>query len=129
MPSFYQLLLPICDPKRLVIQDDDRQLFCSEVEGFTNLYAYSISLVGSYGHKFKPVELHELVHFDGVVVKDGVCCGIGGVMYRRWVDGCDYDEVIVDTINHSRWLQIKRTVKLNMNSTCPKRGEPGYDPA
>ena len=93
------------------------------------MYAYSISLGGSYGHKFKRVELHELVRFDGVVVKDGVCGGSVGAMYRRWVDGRDYYEVIEDSINHSQWLQIKRTVKLNMNSTCPKRGEPGYDPA
>ena len=84
---FYQLLLPICDPKRSVIQGDYRQPFCSEVKRFTNLYVYVIGLVGLYGHKFKPFELHELVHFDGVVVKDGVRGGIVGEMYRRWVDG------------------------------------------
>ena len=38
-----------------------------------------------------------------------------GAMYWRWVDGSDYDEVIADSINHSQWLQIKRTVKLNNN--------------
>ena len=84
---------------------------------------------GSYEHKFKPVELRELVRFDGVVVKDGVRGGSVGAMYWWWADGSDYDEVIADSINHSRWLQIKRTVKLNNNSTSPKRGEPGYDPA
>ena len=55
--------------------------------------------------------------------------GSVGEMYRRWVDGSNYDEVITDSINHSWWLQMKRTVELNMNSTCPKRGELGYDPA
>ena len=89
----------------------------------------SIGLGESYGHKFNPVELHELVHFDGVAVKDGVRGGSVGAMYLRWVDGSNYNEVIADSINQSRWMQIKRTVKLNMNSTCPKRGEPGYDPA
>ena len=44
---FFQLLLPICDPKRSGIQGGDRQPFCSEVEGFTNLCAYSIVLGGS----------------------------------------------------------------------------------
>ena len=106
----------------------DRQPFCSEVKGLTNFYAYSIGLGGSYGHKFKPVELCELVHFDGVVVKDRVRGGSVGAMYWRWVDGSDYDEVIAELIKHSQWLQIKRTVKLNNNSTSPKRGEPGYDP-
>ena len=50
-------------------------------------------------------------------------------MYRRWVDRSDYDEFILESINHSRWLQIKRTVKLNNNANLPKRGETGYDPA
>ena len=95
----------------------------------TNFYAYSIGLGGYYGHKFKPAEIHDLVRFDGVVVKDGVRGGSVGARYGQWVDGSDYDEVIADLTNHSRWLQIKRTVKLNNNSTSPKRGEPGYDPA
>ena len=98
---FYQLLPTICDPKRSGIQGGDQRPFCSEVERFTNLYVYSIGLGRSYGHKFKPVEIHELVRFDGVVVKDGVRGGSGGVVYRRWVDVCNYDEVIVDSINHS----------------------------
>ena len=83
------MLLPIFNSERLLIQGDDRQPFCSEVEGFTNLYDYSIGLRGLYGHKFKPVELNELVHFERVVVKDGVRGGSVGAMYRRWVDGSD----------------------------------------
>ena len=82
-PSFYQLLLPICYPKRSGIQGGDRQPFCSEVEGLKNFYAYSIGLGGSYGHKFKPIELHDIVHLDGVVVKDGVRGGSVGAMYWR----------------------------------------------
>ena len=62
-------------------------------------------------------------------MKDGVHGGSVGAMYRRWVDGSDYGEVIAESINHSGWLQIKRTVKLNKNATSPNRGEPGYDPA
>ena len=62
-------------------------------------------------------------------MKDGVHGGSVGVMYWKWVEGSDYDEVIVESINHLRWLQIKRTVKLNNNANLPKRGETGYDPA
>ena len=62
-------------------------------------------------------------------MKDGVRGGIFGAIYRRWVDRSDYNEVIVESINHSHWLQIKRNFKLNNNSTSPKRGEPGYNPA
>ena len=62
-------------------------------------------------------------------MQDNIRVGSVGAMYRRWVDGSDYGEVIVESINHLRWLQIKRTVKLNNNATSSKRGEPGYDPA
>ena len=62
------------------------------------MYAYSIGLGGLYGHKFKPAKIHDLVCFDGVVVKDGVHGGSVGAMYWRWVDGGDYDEVIADSI-------------------------------
>jgi hypothetical protein len=55
---FYQLLLPICDPKRSDIDNDPRKPFYSQVESFSNLYAYSIGLGGSYGHKFQVIELH-----------------------------------------------------------------------
>ena len=122
---FYQLLLPICDPKHSGIPEDARKPFFSKVKEFKNLYVYSIILGGSYGHKFKPIELHELVDFDGVVAKDGVHGGSIGEMYWRWVDGSDYDEVVAESIDHSRWLQIKRIVKLNNNDTSPKRGDPG----
>jgi hypothetical protein len=126
---FYQLLLPICDPKRSDIVDDPRKPFYCQVEQFSNLYGYSIGLGGSYGHKFRVIELHELVRFDGVVVKDGVRGGSDGALYRRWIDGSDYDHDVADSINHSRWLQIKRTYKLCNNDISPKRGEPGYNPA
>jgi hypothetical protein len=36
---------------------------------------------------------------------------------------------VADSINHSHWLQIKRTYKLCNNDVSPKRGEPRYNPA
>ena len=62
-------------------------------------------------------------------MKDGIRGGSDGAMYWWWVDRSDYNEVITESINHSRWLQINRTVKLNNNATLPKIGEPGYSPA
>jgi hypothetical protein len=126
---FYQLLLPICDPTKSGIDADPRKAFYSKVEGFTNSYAYSIGLGGSYGHRFKSIDLHELVHFDGVVVRDGVRGGSNGALYRRWMEGADNDELIAESIHHCRWLQIKRCIKLCNNETAPKRGEPAYNPA
>ena len=41
---FYQLVLPLCNPSRSGIEGDPRRPFYSAVEGFSNLYAYSIGL-------------------------------------------------------------------------------------
>lgn len=126
---FHQLLLPMCDPKMSGINGDARKAFYSQVETFSNLYAIQIGLGGSYGHKFKNVTLDELVRFDGVVVRDGVKGGSNGAIYRRWMNGADYDSLTQGSITHTRWLQIKRVMKLNNNQTSPKRGEEGYNPA
>ena len=127
---FHQLLLPICDPKRSGIKEDNRKPFYSEVERLSNIYAFSIGLGGSYGHAFKTITLDELVRFDGVVVRDGVRGGSNGALYRRWMENCaDHDDEIDQSMRHGRWLQIKRVVKLCNNQAAPKRGMEGYDPA
>jgi hypothetical protein len=109
---FCQLLLPICDPKRSDIVNDPWKPFYSQVKSFSNLHAYLIGLGGLYGHKFRDIELHELVRFDDVGVQDGVRGGSDGALYRQWIDESDYDHNVAESINHSRWLQIKRTYKL-----------------
>lgn len=101
-----------------------------KVEGFSNVYAIDLEINGWYGHEFKNVKLDELVHYDGVVVRDGVRGGSGGALYRRWMEGALYDLFIDKAIRrHCRWLQIKCVLKLNDNRTAKKRGEDGYDPA
>jgi hypothetical protein len=125
---FYQLLLPMCEPAKSGINADPRKAFYSKAEGSTNSYAYSIGLGGSYGHKFKAVDLSELVHFDGVVVRDGVHGGSNGTLYLRWMVGADQDDFIAESILDCRWLQTKRVNKLCNNETAPKRGEPDYNP-
>jgi hypothetical protein len=87
-----------------------------------------LGLDGSYGHHFKHVTAKELVHFFGVVVRDGVHGGSNGALHRQWQSGADYDDAIVDSMKYSRWLQIKRVIKLCDNHSSPKRGEPNYDP-
>lgn len=128
---FYQLLLPICDPKRSGIKDDPRKAFYSDVTSFTNAYACDEGFIsGQYGHQMKPVRFDEIVHFDGVVIRDGVLGGSRGALYRRWMKGCSmYDRVISESLSHTRFLQIKRVLKLCNNNKAPKRGQPGYDPA
>jgi len=126
---FYQLLFPMCDPKRSGIDDDPRKPFYSSVEMFSNVYAMSLGLGGSYGHNFRTINLPELVNFDGVVVRDGVRGGSNGAIYRRWMKCADFDDFVSDSISYRRWIQLKRVYKLCNNSESPKRGQEGYNPA
>jgi hypothetical protein len=45
------------------------------------------------------------------------------------MEGADSDLLVQQSITHTRWLQIKRVLKLNNNQTSPKRGQEGYNPA
>lgn len=128
---FYQLLLPICDPKKSGIPGDPRKPFYSEVCKFSNTYACEQGLFsGQYGHAFKQVRFDELVHFDGTVVRDGALGGSSGALYRRWLQDCSmFDREIAENISYHRWLQLKRVYKLCNNNAVPKRGQPGYDPS
>jgi hypothetical protein len=127
---FLQLLLPIGDPKKSGIENDPRLPFYSEVERWTQKYATSIGLGGSYGHSFKEVMVEELLHFDSVVIRDGVHGGTDGAIYRRWREGeTTFDKDVAKSISHTRWLQLKRTYKLCDNQSSRKKGEEGYNPA
>jgi hypothetical protein len=95
-------------------------------------YATSIGLGGSYGHSFKEVMLEELLHFDSVVIRDGVHGGTDGAIYCRWREGeTTFDKEVEKSISHIRWLQLKRTYKLcdNIQKAAPKKSEDGYNPA
>ena len=108
---------------------DPRMNYYLEVKKWSNLYALQLGLGGSYGHQFKGILIPELVHFDGIVVRDGVRGGSNGAIYRRWQVGSDYDNLIDLSMTHCRFIQIKRVMKLCDNKACPKQGEAGYDPA
>ena len=120
----------MCRPSKSGIDKDPRKGFYDKVEGFTNGYAFSeLKLGTTYGHVFKSISIPELLHFDGVVVRDGVKGGSCGAIYRRWIpDGSDSCEKVIESINFSRWLEIKRCLKLNNNLIAKKKGEEGYDP-
>ena len=126
---FYQLLLPMCNPARSGILHYPRLPFYSEVEKFLQLYAIQVNLGGTYRHSFNNLNIDELVCFDGVVVRDGVRGGSNGGIHRRWMYGSDFDSFVSARILYSRWLAVKRVIKLFNNDTAPKRGEAGYNPA
>ena len=134
---FYQLLLPIHhinQAKKIEpVEDDPRSPFYCEVSKFTNLYAVGeLELGCGYGHHFETTSAAELLHWDGVLVMDGVRGGSRGAILRRFDNyngSKSYDPDISKAMTKSRWLEIKRTIKLCNNLTAKKRGEDGYNPA
>ena len=127
---FWQLLFPVCDPAKSGITNDPWLPFYSKVERWSQKYAASQGIGGSYGHQCKPIMADELIHFDMAVVRDGVLGGMDGAIYRRWSKGTScYDPETASAINHTRWLQVKRAYKLCDNDLAPKKGDADYDPA
>jgi hypothetical protein len=120
---FYQLILPFCDPKMSGVQDDPRMAFYTDVLRFSNIYAGQNNLgTGPYGHYFEMLSLENLIHFDHGRNDSSI--------HRQWQKNCcAYDKDVDSSISHRRWLQVKRVIKLCDNSSVPKRGQDGYDPA
>ena len=54
-----------------------------------NKYLLGIGISGSYGHKFKLINLEELVDFDGVVLMDGVRYNYNSSVYFQWNTFCN----------------------------------------
>jgi hypothetical protein len=126
---FFQLLFPICNPAKSSISDNPRMPFYSKVENWSQKYAATMGIGGSYGHEYKQVMATELLHFDMAVVRDGVLGGSDGAIYCMWSRGkSNYDMEIAGAITHTRWLQVKRVYKICDNDLAPKKGEPDYDP-
>jgi len=76
------------------------------------------------------IQVPEWVHFDGVVIMDGVRGGSDGAIYRRFLLDCvDFCPIISKSMTYTRWLQGKRVKKLCDNSKAPKKGHPDYNPA
>lgn len=133
---FYQLILPIHlidKEKNTTIPDDPRQTFYANVSKWTNLYAVGeLDLGSGYGHSYTNTNAAELLRWDGVLVMDGVRGGSDGAILRRFdrrQDNTAYDKHIDNSFTKTRWLELKRVVKLCNNLTAKKKGEDGYDPA
>ena len=112
---FYQLLLPICNPEKSGIKTDPRQGYYHQVLQFSYYYAQvELGLGGTqYGHAFAPIAVEEFVHFIGILIIDGVHGGGSGANYYRWKNGKSYDDEIYKTMTYTRWILIKRVIKLN----------------
>jgi len=134
---FYNLLLPLHQINKAKgvepVPDDPRQPFYCLVAKYTNLYALGeLELGTGYGHNFETTNAAELLQWDGVLVMDGVRGGSKGAMLRRfdnYPDSASYDPHIAKAFTKTRWLELKRCVKLCNNLTVPKKGQEGYNPA
>ena len=110
------------------ILNDPRSSFFCEEERCTNASKYESGIGGSYGHPWKPVTARELVNFHGIIVRDGVIGSSNGAIHLRWKEGdvC-YNEEIANTMTLTRFGEIKRNLKLCINTSKdhPSRGQPG----
>ena len=74
----------MCHPSKSEIVNDPRVPYFTSVESFTNIYKFSTGLVGSYGQKWKNVDVNELVRFNGILVRDGILDANNGDLYELW---------------------------------------------
>ena len=125
---FHQLLLPICDPRKLGISGDERLPFYTEVERFSNLYAFQNGWTGSYGHTLKLANVEEWVHWDGVLNRDARKGYKNRIHERFDSNSSDYDSYCDKAMSLRRYYDLKRIFKLNDNSISKPRGDPEYDP-
>jgi hypothetical protein len=130
---WYQLILPMCDPKQSGVPGDGRKAFYTEVEWMSNCYAMGQLRMGMlHGHAFLPTNAAELLRWDGVVAMDGVRGGSNGAILRRFNKedkNTAYCAYIANAFTKTRWLQLKRVIKLNNNANIKKKGNDGYEPA
>ena len=80
--------------KNSCFRGDEKMHYYSKIEKWSNLYACQIGLGGSYRYTFNNIKLTYIVHHDFYVVKDGVCSGSGGAIYRRCITDSDYNDKI-----------------------------------
>ena len=117
------MLLPICNPEKSGIKTDPRQGYYHQVLQYSHYYAYiELGLGGTqYGHALSQIAVEEFVQFIGIFIRDGVHGGGSGANYHRWKNGKSYDDEIYNTMSYTSWLQIKRVIKLNCNTSSKKR--------
>ena len=77
--------------------------------------------LASYGYAFKLINLQELVQFYAVVLRDLVMGSTNGAIYHQWKNCCGHDDMIDTATRPTRWLQIKRVMKIFNNKDYPKK--------
>ena len=129
---FLQLVLLFCNPFLSGIQDDLRMPFFMEEERFNNVSKFESGRRGTYGHGWMPTTAKEFVNVHGVTVCNGVKGSTKSAIHHRWMKGStstSYDYKIANTMRLTRFGELKCSIKLCHNGSCPQRGQVNYDPA
>ena len=125
----FQMLFPIIIPKESTISDDHRMPFFSQMTWFTHIYAAEKGAGMGFGHKWVMPDVAEMIRWTAIPIRNGALDGNPGTLPHRWKPSDPrYDRVIAESMPYTRFLQLKRYMKLNNNSTEPKRGTANYDP-
>jgi hypothetical protein len=113
------------------VEGDCRIPFFTLVEQYTNIYKkFTTGQGGTCGNKWNNVVAADLVHFFGILVRDGVLGGSHGALYQRWNPQSPmYCHDIAQSMTFTRFGEIKWNIKLCNNCEAKKHGEEGYDPA
>jgi hypothetical protein len=128
---FLNLLLPIeCVKKRSVIKNDPRRNYHEANADYTFDYARHVcKLGGSYNHSYEMPTPTDLVHFEGILILDGAAGGSNGALYRKWNPyDIAYEPRIKNAMTLTRYLQLKRTFKLDPHYNGLKKDDPLYNP-
>jgi|SaaInl74LU_5_DNA_1037368.scaffolds.fasta_scaffold05988_1 hypothetical protein len=125
----YQMLFPLCEPSKSGINDDKRMPYYSQTALYTNTYAALSGGGVGYGHLWKNASAVEMIKWEGIPIRHGSLDGNPGTHHTRWMKTDPrFDPIIADNFNYSRYLEVKRNFKLNINDKEKKRGEDGYNP-
>ena len=127
---FYQMLFPICDPKRSSVDNDGRMPYFSVASICTNVYAVASGAGSGIGHEWVVVTAPELVKWTACPIRNGALDGQSSTLPARWnQEDPRYDLHMAKNMSASRFKMIKRFFKLNNNLIeTKKKGDDGYDP-
>ena len=127
---FFQLLCPIASPRDNGIDDDPRMPYYEKIAEWTDRYAVLFrGRGGSQGHTWFTTYAQENVRWDGIIMRNK-----NKAVTDNWDETKDgsFDRVIADSMNVSRFLDLKLNQKLIcpvQEKELPDRGDPGYDPS
>ena len=74
----------MCHPSKSDIVNYPRIMYFTSAESFTNIYNFSTGVGRGSGHKWKNVDMTEIVQFNGILVRGGVLGGSNGTLYEQW---------------------------------------------